>query len=64
MRSIAMPSLSHHTDSFERLNKALGTGKGHSIVGADGEWQAAIAEQPLKGCNGRLLAESSRVKSP
>ena len=28
MRSIAMPSRSHHTDSFERLNKALGLAKG------------------------------------
>jgi hypothetical protein len=28
MRSIAMPSLSHQTESFERLNKALGLAKG------------------------------------
>ena len=28
MRSIAIPSRSHHTDSFERLNKALGLAKG------------------------------------
>jgi hypothetical protein len=28
IRSIAMPSRSHQTDSFERLNKALGLAKG------------------------------------
>ena len=28
MRSMAMPSLSHQTESFERLNKALGLAKG------------------------------------
>ena len=28
MRSMAIPSLSHQTESFERLNKALGLAKG------------------------------------
>jgi hypothetical protein len=28
MRSIAMPSLSHQTESFERLDRALGPAKG------------------------------------
>jgi hypothetical protein len=28
MRSMAMPSRSHQTESFERLNKALGLAKG------------------------------------
>jgi hypothetical protein len=28
MRSMAMPSLSHQTESFERLNRALGLAKG------------------------------------
>jgi hypothetical protein len=40
MRSIVMPSLSHQTESFERLNKALGLAKGtpwHAVIGANGE---------------------------
>ena len=31
MRSIVMPSRSHHTESFERLNKALGLAKGTPV---------------------------------
>ena len=53
MRSMAMPSL-RHTESFERLNNALGLAKGTPL--ADGKRQAALAELPLKGDCCRLLA--------
>src|SRR5262249_36867154 len=38
------------------IEQGVGTGKGHAIVGADGQRQAALAEQPLKGGNGRVFA--------
>ena len=53
---MAIPSLSHHTDSFEEIEQGIGTGKGHAIVGADGQRQTAFAEQPLEGGNGRVFA--------
>ena len=56
MRSIAMPSRSHQTESLERLNEAIGAGEGHAVVGADGQRQAALAEQPLEGGEGRVFA--------
>jgi hypothetical protein len=56
MRSIAMPRRSHQTESFERLNNALGPCEGHAIVGADGKRQAAFVEQPLEGRAGEVFA--------
>ena len=41
------------------IEQGVGTGEGHAVVGADGERQAALAEQPLEGGDGR----SSRVDS-
>jgi hypothetical protein len=38
------------------IEQGIGTGKGHAIVGADGKRQAALAEQPLEGCHGRVFA--------
>ena len=56
MRSIAMPRRSHQTESLERLNKAFGPGEGHAVVGADGQRQASLAEEPFKGRDGRVFA--------
>ena len=41
---------------FGEIEEAVRTGERHAIVGADGKRQAAIAKQPLKGCNGRVFA--------
>jgi hypothetical protein len=38
------------------IEQGIGTGKGHAIVGADGQRQAALAEQALKGGDGRVFA--------
>jgi hypothetical protein len=58
MRSIAMPNLSHHTESFERLNKALGLAKGKPLSErmANGKPRA---KQSLKA----VITGSSRVES-
>src|SRR5579871_4048659 len=48
MRSMAMPSLSHQTESFERLNRELGLAKGNAVVGADGPRQAKLLEHAFK----------------
>ena len=56
MRSIAMPRRSHQTESFERLNKALGLAKGTPLSGADGARQPALGKQPLEGRERQLFA--------
>jgi hypothetical protein len=48
---------SHHTESLERLNKALGLAKGTPL--SERMAQSALKEQLLKGCDGG----SSRVES-
>src|SRR5262249_59527719 len=37
------------------IEQGVGTGKGHAIVGADGQRQAALAGPPVKGGNGRVF---------
>jgi hypothetical protein len=44
MRSMSMPSLSHQTDSLERLNSA--------VVCAYGRWQAELLEETLEDREG------------
>ena len=56
MRSMAMPSRSHQTESLERLNKAIRAGEGDAVVGADGLRQAALAEKLLEGGDGEVFA--------
>jgi len=58
MRSMAMPSLSHQTESLERLNRALGLGEGDAVVGADGTRQAALGKSDWKA----VMAVSSRTR--
>jgi len=55
MRSMAMPSLSHQTVSFDRLNSPLGLAKG-TPLSADGAGQTTFGEQPLEVGEGELLA--------
>ena len=38
------------------IEQGVGTGEGHAVVGADGERQAALAEQPLEGGDGGVFA--------
>src|SRR5947209_15623722 len=56
MRSMPIPSRSHHTESFERLNKALGLAKGTPLSERMPKRQAAFPEQPLERSNCRLFA--------
>ena len=56
MRSMAMPSRSHQTESLERLNRALGLAKGTPLSERMAERQAALAEQPLEGGEGEVFA--------
>src|SRR5258707_12897961 len=59
MRSMAMPSLSHQTESFERLNRALGLAKGTPL-------SERIASGKPRSRNSRskaVQAVSSRVDS-
>ncbi len=41
---------------LREIEQSVGTGKGHAVVGADSKRQPALAEQPLKGGNGRVFA--------
>src|ERR1051325_6234616 len=41
---------------LREMEQGIGTGKGHAVVGADGQRQTTLAEQPLKGCNRRVFA--------
>jgi hypothetical protein len=41
---------------LREVEQGIWTGEGHAIIGADGQRHAALAEQPLEGCNGRLFA--------
>jgi hypothetical protein len=59
MRSIAMPSLSHHTDSLERLNKALGLAKGTPLS----ERMASGRPRSRNSRSKAVMAGSSRVES-
>ena len=52
MRLISMPSLSHHTESLERL-KRIGRSEGHAVVGADGFGQAELLEDAFEHCEGK-----------
>src|SRR5215475_8434039 len=54
MRSMSMPSLSHHTESLERLNRAVGLAKGTPL--SDGTRQTALGEQLFEGGDGKVLA--------
>ena len=56
MRSMAMPSLSHQTESLERLKRRVRAGEGDAVVGADGLRQAALLEELLEGGDGEVLA--------
>lgn len=40
------------------VEEAIGAGERDAVVGADGSWQAALAEQLLEGGYGRLLVPS------
>ena len=59
MRSIAMPSLSHQTESLERLNKALGLAKGTPLSDRMADGRPRSANSCWKAVNAR----SSRVDS-
>ncbi len=41
---------------LREVEQGIGTGKGHAIVGADGQRQTAFTEQPFEGGNGRVFA--------
>jgi hypothetical protein len=59
MRSMAMPSLSHQTESFEGLNRALGLAK-------DAPLSERMASGKPRSRNSRskaVIAGSSRVES-
>jgi hypothetical protein len=59
MRSIAMPSRSHHTDGFERLNKAFGLAKGTPLS----ERMANGMPRSRNNRSKAVMAGSSRVES-
>ena len=59
MRSMAMPSLSHQTESLERLNRALGLAKGTPLS----ERIACGRPRSRKSCSKAVTARSSRVDS-
>ena len=54
-----MPSLSHHTESFERLNKALGLANGTPLS----ERMASGRPRSRKSRSNAVIAGSSRVES-
>ena len=56
MRSMAMPSRSHQTESLERLNRALGLAKGTPLSERMACGQAALEEELLEGGDGEVLA--------
>ena len=56
MRSMAMPSLSHQTESLERLKRAFGAGEGNTVVGADGSGQSALTEEAFEGGDGEVFS--------
>lgn len=41
---------------LRQVEQAVRAGEGQAVVGADGVRQAALEEEPLKGCDDRLLA--------
>src|SRR6266700_2829541 len=41
---------------LRQVEQGVGTGEGHAVVGADGDRQATLCEQPLEGGEGQLLA--------
>ena len=43
MRSMAMPSLSHQTESLE-IEEGIGAGEGDAVVGSDGFGQSALGK--------------------
>ncbi len=43
------------------IEQGIGAGEGHAVIGADGKRQAALAEQALEGCDGRVFAR--RIES-
>ena len=55
MRSMAMPSRSHQTASFDRLKRALGLAKGMPLSERMA-WEPALSEQPLEGGDSDFLA--------
>jgi 3-(3-hydroxy-phenyl)propionate hydroxylase len=57
MRAIAMPSRSHQTESFERLNKALGLAKGTPLS----ERMASGRPRSRNSLSKAVIAGSSRV---
>src|SRR5204863_3182614 len=59
MRSMAMPSLSHHTESFEILNRALGLAKGTPLS----ERMASGSPCSRNSRSKAVMAGSSRVES-
>jgi len=59
MRSMAMPSLSHQTESFERLNRALGLAKGTPLS----ERMASGKPRSRNSRSKAVQAVSSRVDS-
>ena len=59
MRSIAMPSLSHHTDSLDKPNRALPEAKGAPLSVR----MAAGRPNSLKTRSNRAKAKSERVEA-
>ena len=59
MRSIAMPSRNHPTDSLERWNRALGLAKGTPLS----DRRAPGRPRSRKSCSKAVMAVSSRVDS-
>ena len=59
MRSMAMPSRSHQTESLERLKRPLGLAKGTPLS----ERMAAGRPRSRKSCSKAVMAGSSRVDS-
>ncbi len=60
IRSMPIPSLSRQTDSFERLNSALGEVKGHTVIRPDCLGQPILSTHPLRGRDG--IDPSSRFQ--
>lgn len=56
---MAMPSLSHHTESFDRLNRALGLAKGTPLS----ERMAIGMPRSRNSRSKAVMAGSSRVES-
>ena len=59
MRSMAMPRRSHQTESFERLNRALGLAKGTPLS----ERMALGSPRSVNSRSKAVNASSSRVAS-